>query len=164
VGGGMIFPSPAGSCLKPAAAGVQALSMNSLRSAWTPVLAGLKPFHYADEGKIRSSADRVILSIGLVQNTGQVIIDRVFVSLPNEISVVGMNSLKCHFYRWLSRSIILKDLVGPVRPVDLSARNIPPETARLAHPLALSQESFAALQFGIKPDILQRNRGLRSRI
>jgi hypothetical protein len=24
-------------------------------------------------------------------------IDRVFVSLPNEISVVGMNSLKCHF-------------------------------------------------------------------
>jgi hypothetical protein len=55
--GGMIFPSPAGSYLKPAAAGVQALSMNSLRSAWTPALAGLKTFHYAGEGK--SQADPV---------------------------------------------------------------------------------------------------------
>src|SRR5271170_7259494 len=89
-------------------------------------------------------------------------IDRVFVSLPNEISVVGMNSLKCHFQRWLSRSIVLKNLVGPVRPVDLSVRNIPPETARLAHSLALRQESFAALQVGIKPRILQRNCDLRS--
>src|SRR5271156_6727342 len=88
--------------------------------------------------------------------------DRVFVSPPNEISVVGMNSLKCHFYRWLSRSIVLKDAVGPVRPVDLSARNIPAETAGLADPLALSQESFAALQVGIKPGILQRNCDLRS--
>jgi DNA replication protein DnaC len=46
--------------------------MNSLRSAWTPVLAGLKPFHYAGEGKIRSFHRRVILSVGLVQNIGQV--------------------------------------------------------------------------------------------
>src|SRR5437879_3094339 len=73
-----------------------------------------------------------------------------------------MNSLKCQFERWLSRSIVLKDVVGPVRPVDLSARDIPAETARLADPLALSQESFAALQIGIKAGILQRNRGLRS--
>jgi hypothetical protein len=71
-GRGMIFPSPAGSYLKPAAAGVQALSMNSLRSAWTPVLAGLKRFHYAGQGKIRSLCPRVILSVGLVQNIGQV--------------------------------------------------------------------------------------------
>ena len=38
----MIFPSPAGFSIQPAAAGVQALTMNSLGSAWTPVLAGLR--------------------------------------------------------------------------------------------------------------------------
>src|SRR5579863_10033938 len=73
-----------------------------------------------------------------------------------------MHSLKCHFEGWMSRSIKLKDVVGPVRPVDLSARNIPAETAGLADPLALGQESFAALQIGIKAGILQRNGGLRS--
>jgi len=72
-GGGMIFPSPAGFSIRPAAARVQALTMNSLRSAWTPVLAGLKRFHYAGEGKIRSFNRRAILSVGLVQNIGQVI-------------------------------------------------------------------------------------------
>src|SRR6266700_2409461 len=38
----VIFPSPAGGIIKPAAAGVQALTMNSPGSAWTPVLAGLR--------------------------------------------------------------------------------------------------------------------------
>src|SRR5438270_915047 len=38
----VIFPSPAGGPIKPAAAGVQALTMNSPGSAWTPVLAGLR--------------------------------------------------------------------------------------------------------------------------
>jgi hypothetical protein len=38
----VIFPSPAEGSIKPAAAGVQALTMNSPGSAWTPVLAGLK--------------------------------------------------------------------------------------------------------------------------
>src|SRR5580692_3481088 len=89
-------------------------------------------------------------------------LNRVFESLPKAVSVVGMNSLKCHFYLWLSRSIISKEVVGPLRPVDLSARNIPSETARFADPLALHQTSFTALQVGIKPGILQRNGGLRS--
>src|ERR1700682_4370929 len=40
--GMVIFPSPAGGSIKPAAAGVQALTMNSPGSAWTPVLAGLR--------------------------------------------------------------------------------------------------------------------------
>src|SRR5437667_8273574 len=72
VGGGMIFPSPAQSFLKPAAAGVQALSMNSLRSAWTPVLAGLKRFQYAGEGKIRSLSSRYTLfRIGTKYRSGQ---------------------------------------------------------------------------------------------
>ena len=70
--GGMIFPSPAGFFIQPATAGFQALTMNSLRSAWTPVLAGLKTIHYTGEGKIRSLHRRVILSVGLVQNIGQV--------------------------------------------------------------------------------------------
>src|SRR5260221_2416702 len=38
----VIFPSPAGGSIKPAAAGVQALTMTSPGSAWTPVLAGLR--------------------------------------------------------------------------------------------------------------------------
>src|SRR5579863_10313625 len=73
-----------------------------------------------------------------------------------------MHSLKCQADRWLSRSIEFKDVVGPVRQVDLSARNTPAETAGLADPLALSQERFAAPQIGIKAGILQRNGGLRS--
>jgi len=67
----VIFPSPAGGSIKPAAAGVQALTMNSPGSAWTPVLAGLDN-SYAGEGKIRSLNRRAILSIELVQNIGQV--------------------------------------------------------------------------------------------
>jgi hypothetical protein len=42
-GGGMIFLRLPNLQIKPAAAGVQALTMNSLRLAWTPVLAGSKP-------------------------------------------------------------------------------------------------------------------------
>src|SRR5579863_1380474 len=68
--GMVLFSSPAGGSIKPAAAGVQALTMNSPGSAWTPVLAGLKQL-IAGEGKIRSLNRRVILSIELVQNIGQ---------------------------------------------------------------------------------------------
>jgi len=70
LGENMIFPSPAGFFIKPAAAGVQALTMNSLRSVWTPVLAGLSHL-ISRRRKIRSLHRRVILSVGLVQNTGQ---------------------------------------------------------------------------------------------
>src|SRR5580704_6011233 len=89
-------------------------------------------------------------------------LNRVFESLPKAVSVVGMNSLKCHFYLWLGRSIVSKEVVGPLRPVDLSARNIPAETARLADPLALHQASFTALQLGIKPSVVERDGRLRS--
>src|SRR5580658_4355904 len=89
-------------------------------------------------------------------------LNRVFESLPKAVSVVGMNSLKCHFYLWLSRSIVSKEVVSPLRPVDFSTRNIPSETARFADPLALHQASFTAPQLGIESGILQRNCGLRS--
>jgi tellurite resistance protein TehA-like permease len=67
----VIFPSPAEGSIKPAAAGVQALTMNSPGSAWTPVLADLSQL-ISSEGKIRSLNQRGILSIELVQNIGQV--------------------------------------------------------------------------------------------
>src|SRR5580658_8777913 len=89
-------------------------------------------------------------------------LNRVFESLPKAVSVVGMNSLKCHFYLWLSRSIVSKEVVSPLRPVDLSTRNIPSETARFADPLALHQASFAAPQIGIKSGVFERNGRLRS--
>src|SRR5713226_2195198 len=83
-------------------------------------------------------------------------------SLLYEISVVGMNSLEYQLQRGLNRSIVLKDLIGFLRPVDFSTRNVPAEAACMAYALPLSQESFAALQIGIEAGILQRNRGLRS--
>src|SRR6266436_1726403 len=83
-------------------------------------------------------------------------------SLLHEISVVGMNSLEYQLQRRLNRSIVLKDLVGFLRPVDLSTRNVPAEAAGVAYVLPLSQESFAALQIRIEAGILQRNRSLGS--
>src|SRR5882762_1261220 len=82
-------------------------------------------------------------------------------SLLHEISVVGMNSLEYQLQRRLNRSIVLKDLVGFLRPVDLSTRNVPAKATGVAYALPLSQESFAALQIGIEAGILQRNRSLR---
>src|SRR5260370_40368087 len=87
----------------------------------------------------------------------------------HEISIVGMNSLKYQLQRGLNGSIIFKDVVGFLRPVDLSADNVPAETTRMAYALRLSQESFAALQIKIaalqiriEAGIFQRNRGLPS--
>src|SRR5260370_37663108 len=87
----------------------------------------------------------------------------------HEISIVGMNSLKYQLQRGLNGSIIFKDVVGFLRPVDLSADNVPAETTRMSYALRLSLESFAALQIRItalqiriEPGIFQRNRCLRS--
>src|SRR5882724_10368708 len=67
-------------------------------------------------------------------------------SLLHEISVVGMSSLKYQLQSWLNPSIVFKDVVGLLRPVDLSGDNAPAETARVTYALPLSQESLAALQ------------------
>ena len=82
-------------------------------------------------------------------------------SLLDEIPVVGMSSLQYQLQCRLGRSIVLKDLVGFLRPVNLSARNIPAEASGRADALPFGQESFAALQIGIQAGILQRDRGLR---
>src|SRR6266478_5103171 len=83
-------------------------------------------------------------------------------SLLHAISVVVMNSLDYQLQRGLDRLIILKDLVGFLRPVDFPTQDTPAETAGVADGLPLSQERFAALQLRIKAGILQRNRALRS--
>src|SRR5260370_31981274 len=57
-----------------------------------------------------------------------------------------MNSLKSHPHVWLSRSILLKDIVAFFRPVDFSAETTPTETAGVANVLPFSQERFAASQ------------------
>src|ERR1700730_10575022 len=82
--------------------------------------------------------------------------------LLHEIPVLGMKSLQRPFQCRLGRSIVFKDLVGFLRPVDFSAQNIPAEASGRADALPFSQESFAALQIGIQTGILQRDRGLRS--
>src|SRR5260370_3600533 len=89
-------------------------------------------------------------------------VGRAVESLLHAISVVGMNSPEYQLQRGLHRSIVLKDVVGFLRPVDFSTRNVPAETAGVAYALPLSQESFAALQLRIEAGILQRNSGLRS--
>src|SRR5216683_718231 len=87
---------------------------------------------------------------------------RLVESLLHAISVVRMNSLKYQLQRWLNRSIMLKDVVGFLRPVDFSAENAPADAASVACALPISQESFAALQIRIEFGVLDRNRGLRS--
>src|ERR1700674_1893419 len=83
-------------------------------------------------------------------------------SRPYEISVVGMNSLQYQLQRRRGRSIIFKDLVGFLRPVDLSAGKAPAEAARMAYALPFCEEGFAPVQIRVEARILQRNRGLRS--
>src|SRR5215470_19840977 len=84
-------------------------------------------------------------------------------TLLHEISVVGMNSRQYLLQCGLSRSIVFKDIVGFLRPVDFSAEHTPTEAASVTYVLPLSQECLAAVQVGIKLGILQRNRGLRSK-
>src|ERR1700752_3712007 len=90
-------------------------------------------------------------------------------SLLHKLSVLGMNSLEHQLQRRFNRSGVLKDLVGLLRPVDFSTRNVPAEAACVAYALSLGQENFAAvqvriaaLQIRVEVGILQRNRGLRS--
>src|ERR1700719_2456500 len=64
-------------------------------------------------------------------------------SLLHAISVVGMNSLEYQLQSGPNRSIILKDLVGFLRPVDFSTRNVPAETDSAAQTLRLRQVSLA---------------------
>src|SRR5260370_26622829 len=90
------------------------------------------------------------------------VIGRVVESMLHAISVVRMNSLEYQLQGGFNRSIILKDLVGFLRPVDFPAENTPAETAGVAYVLPFSQERFAALQLKIEFGVLQRNRGLRS--
>src|SRR6266478_9259261 len=73
----------------------------------------------------------------------------------HEIPVVGMSSLQHRLQCRLSRSIVFKDLVGFLRPVNFSAQNIPAEASGRADALPFSQESFAALEIGIQAGILQ---------
>src|SRR6266849_5786659 len=89
-------------------------------------------------------------------------VGRVVESLLHATSVVGMKSLEYQLQRGLNRSIILKDLVGFLRPVYFSTRNVPAETAGVTYALPFSQERLAALQIRIEVGVLQRNRGLRS--
>src|SRR6202022_4189239 len=64
-------------------------------------------------------------------------------SLLHRISVVGMNSLEYQLQGGLHRSIVLKDFVGFLRPVDFSTRNVPAEAACVAQALRLGQVSLA---------------------
>src|SRR6202035_2465004 len=83
--------------------------------------------------------------------------------LPDEISVVGMNSLECELQGGLNGLIVLKDLVAFLRPVDFSTRNVPAEAASLAQALrlcqvclALAERLFGPLTFGLLCGFTQR--------
>src|SRR5260370_7758738 len=77
------------------------------------------------------------------------VIGRVVERLLHAISVVRMNSPEYQLQGGFNRSIILKDLVGFLRPVDFPAENTPAETAGVAYVLPFSHERFAALQLRI---------------
>src|SRR5258708_8879174 len=67
-------------------------------------------------------------------------------SLLHASSVVRMNSLEYQLQCWLNRSIVLKDVVGFLRPVDFSAENAPAEAASDAQLLRLGQVNFTPAQ------------------
>src|SRR6266403_4824938 len=71
--------------------------------------------------------------------------------LLHELSVVGMNSLHYQLRCRLKRSIILKDLVGFLRPEDFSTRNVPAETACVTQFLRFRQVSFTPPQLFFSP-------------
>src|SRR6267378_6221838 len=71
--------------------------------------------------------------------------------LLHELSVVGMNSLHYQLRCRLKRLIILKDLVGFLRPEDFSTRNVPAETACVAQFLRFRQVSFTPPQLFFSP-------------
>src|ERR1700722_6383413 len=62
---------------------------------------------------------------------------RVLENLPHPISIVGMNALRYQFRRWRNRLIVGKDVVGFLRPVNLSARNAPAKATGEAYALSL---------------------------
>src|SRR5438270_880592 len=84
---------------------------------------------------------QAMLKIKICSSFGRVV-DNMLYKIP----VVRMNALEHQFQRRLHRSIVLKDVVGFLRPVDFPAENAPAEAARMAEGLSLGQESFAALQ------------------
>ena len=63
-------------------------------------------------------------------------------------SVVRMSSLEYERQCRLIGSIAFKDAKGFLRPVKLSARNIPTEAAGVTQPLRFGQIGLAALQLG----------------
>src|ERR1700685_4594366 len=63
-------------------------------------------------------------------------------SVAHKISIVRMNSLDYQLECGLNRSIVSKDIVGFVRPVDFTTRNVPAETASAAQTLRLRQVSL----------------------
>src|SRR6266852_2512217 len=72
-------------------------------------------------------------------------------SLLHETSVVGMNSLQYQLQRRLNCLIVLKDLVGFIRPEDFSVQDIPAETASVAQLLRFRQVSFTPAQLFFSP-------------
>ena len=89
---------------------------------------------------------------------------RLVEGLPNEKTIVRIHALKDLIESRLSRSIEFEDIVSFIRPVNLSSRNVPTETAGLAHSLRLSEERLAllqllmrSLQIGIKGRALERS-------
>src|ERR1700751_3461696 len=73
-------------------------------------------------------------------------VDRVIESLMHVISVVRMNSLKYQLHCWLNRSILFKDVIGFLRPVNFPAENTPPKTSGVTQILRFGQVSFTASQ------------------
>src|ERR1700678_1039905 len=83
-------------------------------------------------------------------------------SLLYAISVIGMNSLQHHLQREARCSIIFKDLVGLLGPVDFSTSNTPAEAASPSQALCHCQESVAALQLRVKISLIRQYRGSRN--
>src|SRR5580698_9189330 len=69
-----------------------------------------------------------------------------FEHLPDVRAVFRMGALNGQFVRGLDRRLAIEDAEGFIGPIDLSARNVPAETAGAAEPLRLRQVSLTSAQ------------------
>src|ERR1700678_2054759 len=75
--------------------------------------------------------------------------------------VIGMNALQHHLQRRLDRSIVFNNSIGFLGPLDFPAPVIPAEATGRAQALPFGEKCLAALQVGVEPGVLERNRSLR---
>ena len=85
---------------------------------------------------------------------------RAFDELLNAFGIFRMNALRDELQCRLDRAVEPEDPERFLRPEDLSAGDVPAETAGVAEPLGFRQICIRMPQVRVEPGVLQGDRGL----